>query len=142
MRVHQTISIQSTPKVVFDFLMDVTKRPDYIPALEEIKLLDPLPLRIGSRYTEVSMIAGRKYETTYQIVDMKENQSITSQTLQSVFPIRAELSILSEADKVLLSVNIDCKLVGLFALAGSIIRAIVNQQAKEILSRIKTCIEQ
>ncbi len=141
MRVQQSIMIKASPDKVFAYLMDIKNRRNYIPALEEVILLDPLPLQVGSRYTEIAMIAGRKFATTYQIFKLEENKLIAARTLKSVFPIEARLGLLNEDDFTVLSINLEFKLSGLFRLASGIIRGIVNQQALDILNKVKRQIE-
>ena len=94
MELQEKIEIQLPAEKVFAYMLDVENRSDYIPLLEEVILIDPLPLRLGSRYTEVSTIAGRKLKTTYQVIAFKENFNISVKTIESVFPIQVGLFLL------------------------------------------------
>ena len=135
----EKIEIQLLAVKVFSYMMEVENRRDYIPMLEEVILLDPLPLQLGSRYTEVSTIAGRKLRTTYQVVDFKENRKIGVRTIESVFPILVDISLLplEDSNSTVMKLQMKFELTGLFKLAAPLIKGIVQQQARDILYKVK-----
>jgi len=142
MFIQRSVKIEASAKEVFSYLLDIDNRKDYIPLLEEIIMLDPLPIRKGSRYIEIAEIKGRRLETTYQVVELKENQYISAKTLESVFPIQVDLLLREEKGKSDLTIQLDFQLKGVFKLASRIVKGIVDQQAKSILQQVKNNIEQ
>lgn len=141
MTAHQQITINADPETIFAYLMDIQNRKSYIPALEQVILLDEGPIRKGTRYIEVANIAGRRLETTYQVIEFEKNKHTAAQTLKSIFPIRADLDLISIEQGTALTIRLNFKLKGIFKLGASIVKGIVNQQAKSILEKIKTNIE-
>ena len=141
MNVAQGILIDADSKEIFKYLMDVRNRKDYIPALEDVIFLDPPPVKLGSRYIEVSTIAGRKLKTTYQVIAFEENKRLSAKTLKSIFPIQADLLLKPMGESTQLIINLEFQLSGIFKLASGIVRGIVNQQAKEILRKLKENVE-
>ncbi len=142
MIVKQGIGIKASVEKAFSFLLEVENRKMFIPALEEVILIDPLPLTIGSKYIEVASIAGRKLKTTYQITDLKENEKLSARTVQSIFPIEVDLYLRPVEDQsIKLNIVLHLKLKGIFKFAEGIIRNIVTQQASEILIKMKRAIE-
>lgn len=141
MLAQQSIRINCSTEKVFEYLMDIENRKNYIPALEDVILLDPLPFKPGSRYIEVSTIAGRRLETTYQVVRQEKNRQITAKTLKSIFPIQVDLLLEPDKSATELIIKLDFELRGIFKLASGVVRNIVNQQAKEILQLIKSDVE-
>ena len=141
MTVQQSIRISAPVETVFNYLMDVDNRKFYIPALEDIILLDPLPFKIGSKYIEVANIAGRRLETTYQITNLVDNKCISAKTIKSVFPIQVDLLMKEKNGATILAINLNFQLSGIFKLASGIVRGIVNQQAKDILNKLKRNLE-
>jgi carbon monoxide dehydrogenase subunit G len=142
MNVLQNIKINASEKIIFDYLNDISNRKEYIPALDKIILLDPLPLKIGSRYIEVSRIAGQKMETTYQITDFIPDKQISAKTIKSFFPINVDLTIREQGLACILTINLNFQLSGIYKLASVIIKEIVKQQAKQILEKLKFNIEE
>lgn len=141
MQIQQSINIQASSSVIFQYLLDIKNRKDYIPALEDVIMIDPLPIQKGSRYIEVAEIAGRRLETTYQVVELISNQKITAKTLKSIFPIQADLILNGNDQTTSITIQLDFQLKGIFKLASGIIKGIVNMQAKEILEKLKKNLE-
>lgn len=141
MTVTESVSINAPASIIFEYLMDIDNRSAYIPALEEVIMLDPLPIRKGSRYTEVANIAGRRLSTTYQVTAYIKDRKLTAKTLKSIFPIEVDLSLEESSEMSHLKISLEFKLTGIFKIGGSIVKGIVSQQARDILSRIKTNVE-
>ncbi len=141
MEVRQSISIRASAEDVFNYLIDPDNRREYIPLLEEVIMLDPLPIKEGSRYIEVATIAGRKLRTSYQVIRYEPNELISAKTIKSIFPIQVELTLNNKNDHSILSINLELKLAGFFRLASGVVKRIVDQQAIEILKKIKQNLE-
>lgn len=141
MNVEQSIIINAAINDIFEYLLEVENRKDYVPALEEVVLLDPLPIRLGSRYIEVANIAGRRLETTYQVIAFEKNKLLSAKTLKSVFPIQADLFLLERNGACELKINLTFKLKGVFKLASGVVSGIVGQQARGILEKVKFNLE-
>ncbi len=121
--------------------MDVDNRKSYIPALEEVIMLDELPIKVGSRYIEVAEIAGRRLETTYQVIALVPNQHTSAKTIKSIFPIKADLDLTDKNGGTELKISLEFTLKGIFKLASGIVQGIVGNQAADILTKIKKNIE-
>lgn len=141
MQIQEYINIQDTADSVFDYLIDVNNRSDYVPALEEVIMIDALPLREGSRYIEVATIGGRRLETTYQITFYQKNKRLSAKTLKSIFPIEVDLLLNEKDNTTLLLINMEFTLKGIFKVASGIVSGIVRSQAKGILRKVKRNIE-
>ncbi len=141
MTAQQNIFIKASPATIFAYLMDVNNRKAYIPALEEVIMLDELPIRKGSKYIEVANIAGRRLKTTYEVIEFEENKHTAAKTLKSIFPIRADLDLEVVKDGTNLTISLNFQLKGIFKFGASVVKGIVNQQAKGILEKIKTNLE-
>ncbi|MEO1259014.1 MAG: SRPBCC family protein [Bacteroidota bacterium] len=141
MTVEQSITIAAPAPTIFNYLLEVENRKDYIPALEEVILLDSPPIRLGSRYIEVANIAGRRLRTTYQVIAFEENKLMSAKTLESIFPIQADLRLLEKTDGCVLQINLSFQLKGVLRLAAGVVSGIVSQQARDILKKVKYNLE-
>lgn len=141
MTTQQSILIKAKPALLFAYLNDVNNRQSFIPALEKVVLLDEAPIRLGSRYVEVANIAGRRLETTYQVIEFEKNKHVAVKTLQSIFPIRVDMDLVEQQGGTALSIKLDFTLKGIFRLGASVVKGVVNQQAKSILEQIKQNVE-
>ena len=141
MDLQERIAIAADAKTVFAYLNEVEKRTEYIPMLDEIILVDPPPIRLGSRYIEVATIAGRDLKTTYQVIEWEENRKVKVKTIKSIFPIVAEMVLVEEGNQTSVQLRLSFILKGIYRLAAPIVRGIVQQQAKDILLKLKRNIE-
>lgn len=141
MTAEQSIFIKAKPAKIFTYLNDIKNRKSYIPALDEVILLDEGPIRKGSRYIEVANIAGRKLKTTYQVTAFEENKHVTAKTLKSIFPIQADLDLKEVQGGTELTISLNFTLKGIFKLGSSVVKGIVMQQAQGILEKIKANLE-
>ncbi len=142
MIVSESIIIKAQSRMVWDYLMDIENRRDYIPALEEVIMLTPLPVTLGSKYIEVAEIGGRRLKTTYEIKEFELYEYAMAQTIDSIFPIKAE-TLLTDVNEgqTELRIDLDFKLKGIFKMASGIVGGIVRTQARGILKKVKANIE-
>ena len=141
MNIQEYIEINASASSIFQYLVDVDNRIDYVPALKEVIMLDPLPIKKGSSYIEVATIGGRELSTTYHVTHFIQNKRLSAETTKSVFPISVDLLIDEKEGKSLLLINMNLKLSGIFKIAAPIVKGIVSSQAKGILSKLKNNIE-
>ena len=85
MKVIENILIKVSPDRLFSYLMDVDNRKNYIPALEKVIMLDPKPIREGSRYIEVANIAGKRLETNISSYCFGNKQTDYSTDIEKCF---------------------------------------------------------
>ncbi len=121
--------------------MDVDNRVFYVPALKKVVMLDPLPIKEGSKYIEVATIGGRELSTTYRVTHFIENKRLSATTEKSVFPISVDLLIDEKEGSSLLLINMNLELSGIFKIASPIVKGIVASQARGILEKLKKNIE-
>ncbi|NNF35552.1 MAG: hypothetical protein HKN68_15710 [Saprospiraceae bacterium] len=141
MNIQEYIEIAAPASRIFQYLVDVDNRIDYVPALKEVVMIDPLPIREGSRYIEVATIGGKELSTTYRVTHFIENKRLSATTEKSVFPISVDLLIDDKEGRSLLLINMNLKLSGLFKIASPIVKGIVAGQARGILNKLKANIE-
>ena len=137
LNVQENNIIPAPIETVFTYLNEVSNRSNYIPLLEEVILLDEAPIRLGSRYIEVSTIAGQRLRTTYQVIELEKNKKISVKTIKSVFPIRVDISLRPADGGTQVSLQLDFQLKGVYRFTAPLIKGVVQQQAREILQRLK-----
>ena len=141
MQIQEQTIIQADREAIFTYMNDITKRPTYIPLLKEVILLDGAPIKVGSRYIEVATIAGQELKTTYQVMELIAPERIRVQTVKSVFPIEATLLFEAQDAGTLLTMQLQFTLKGIYKLGAPVVRGIVQQQAVDILGRLKGIFE-
>ena len=141
MNIQEYIQINASASTIFKYLVDVDNRVDYVPALKEVVMIDPLPIKEGTRYIEKATIGGRELSTTYKVTHYTEDKRLSATTEKSVFPISVDLLIDEKEGDCLLLINMNLQLSGIFKIASPIVKGIVANQARGILNRLKINIE-
>ena len=141
MNIQEYIQINASASTIFRYLVDVDNRVDYVPALKEVVMIDPLPIKEGTRYIEKATIGGRELSTTYKVTHFTKNKRLSATTEKSVFPISVDLLIDEKEGNCLLLINMNLQLSGIFKIAAPIVKGIVSKQARGILNRLKINIE-
>lgn len=141
MELQEDILIKASIEKVFAYLNEVDQRTNYIPMLSEVIMLDAPPIKVGSRYIEVATIAGQDLKTTYQVVAWEKDRYIKVKTIKSVFPIQAEMNLSPSGAGTRIELALSFTLKGMYRLAAPLIRGIVQQQASDILDRLKKILE-
>jgi carbon monoxide dehydrogenase subunit G len=134
--------IHAPVSAVYAYLNDVTRRTEFIPMLEQVQLLDEPPITVGTRYVEVAAVAGQNLKTTYQIVALEPEKRMRVKTIQSVFPIEAELTLTALEEGTRLGITLDFQLTGFYRFAAPFIGGIIQQQSKAILANLKSILEE
>jgi hypothetical protein len=70
---------------VFAFVADPTNIPLYNSNVTEARLESPEPLAIGSTMALAGHFLGRRYETTWEVTDLKENEVQALKTVSGPF---------------------------------------------------------
>jgi len=141
MTITESILIRATREKTFSYLIDPASRKQIIPLLEEVIFLDDGPLDVGSKYIEISSIAGRRFETTYLVIIFKKNKQISVVARKSVFPIRVDMKLSDNGSNTLISITITLQLKGIYSLGAPLIKSIVAQQTRDILVQMRRNLE-
>ncbi|MBT8219317.1 MAG: SRPBCC family protein [Bacteroidia bacterium] len=135
------IYIEATTDTIYPYLLDVDNRSAYIPQLKRVDLIDPLPFKEGSKYIEVATIAGQELKTTYQITVLVPGRIISARTVKSIFPIQVDLLLEPQDTGTNITIQLEFTLRGIFKLASGIVKGIVDEQSRGILTRLKRELE-
>lgn len=141
LEVIENILVNAEQQSVFEFLMDPSSRKQIIPLLEDVVFLDEGDLDLGSRYIEISTIAGRRLETTYEVVGIEKYTYLAVATVESIFPIRVNMYLENKGPATKVEIRIQFTLKGIFAMGSGVVRQIVGQQTRNILTKIKSHFE-
>ena len=93
------------------------------------------------QYIEVASIAGRRIETEYQVIDLRENKYIAVNTIQAIFPIQVILLLTPDGEEVLLTIDLKAKLNGIYKVASPLIKIIIADRTRNILKNIKRVLQ-
>ena len=72
----RTFTVDPTPAVVVDYLKDFSNAEEWDPGTESCSRLDSGPVQVGSRWHNVSKIAGVSTELEYELIELEDNKVV------------------------------------------------------------------
>lgn len=139
--IRENIKIASAVEDVFDFITDISRRKEFIPELEDVIFPEGPQMSVGMKYIEVASIAGRRIETEYQVIDLRENKYIAVNTIKAIFPIQVILLLTPDGEEVLLTIDLKAELNGIYKVASPLIKIIIADRTRNILKNIKRVLQ-
>ncbi|GAA1725106.1 SRPBCC family protein [Aeromicrobium alkaliterrae] len=74
--ISRTFTVQPTPAVVLDYLKDFAHAEEWDPGTEECRQIDDGPVEVGTRWHNVSKIAGVSTELVYELTDLSDSRVV------------------------------------------------------------------
>jgi polyketide cyclase/dehydrase/lipid transport protein len=74
--VTRSFDVQPPPAVVVDYLKNFSNAEEWDPGTRTCTRLDPGPVRIGSRWHNISKIAGMTTELTYELTELTADRIV------------------------------------------------------------------
>ena len=72
----ETIEINRPVKEVYDYVVNVENAQKWQPAVIELKRITDGPIRVGTKFSEVAKMMGRRINTTCEITELEPNKTI------------------------------------------------------------------
>ncbi len=94
MKAERSVEIGASPADVFAVVADPATHPRWRPSAVEFRLLEAGPIRPGSRLTETVRFLGRRYRTTYEVIELQPDRAFAVRSLDG--PVSLELHCLVE----------------------------------------------
>lgn len=81
MKIEVATEITAAPEVVFATLTDLEKLPGFLQGVRSVEMLDPGPLRVGTRFRETRIMFGREAteEMTFSVFDPPRRFVLTAE---------------------------------------------------------------
>lgn len=107
--ISRTFDVEPAPASVIDYLKDFSHAEEWDPGTDSCTRIDDGPIVVGSRWANVSTIAGMTTELTYElrelgdrrIVFVGENETATSTDTITVLPSGSGSQVTYEAEIVM-----------------------------------------
>lgn len=105
MQVQVTAEVGAAPEVVFTTLTDVANYPAFIPRIRSVEILDPGPLRTGTRFRETRIMFGRESteEMTFAIFDPPRRLVLTAENHGARYVITQQVAASNRGSRVTLT---------------------------------------
>jgi carbon monoxide dehydrogenase subunit G len=139
--IDEKLSIKADAKTVFSYLTEFRNRKEFIPMIREVNLLTEATTGVGTRYLEISEIAGRRIETAYEVTEFEPYRTVSVRSISGRYPIETRIELDPDEGRTDLRIRIGVQLNGVPGLAYPIVRGIIRLQAGGILQNLRSILE-
>jgi uncharacterized membrane protein len=126
---------------VFAALADTKNQPQWDPGLLEARLAPDVPVRIGTKITEVRKFMGRTSENTGEVIEFEPNTRITRKSVDMPMTVVGTVTFTATPEGTKVSWRWDLQSKGLFTLVGPLIANSMNKNSESSLRGLKDLLE-
>lgn len=87
------VRVSQSPERVFDFISDFRHAPLWDPRTREVRLLDDLPIRRGTRFSLTAAVFGLTLELPYTILEYQRPTKLVFAGTTALFDYRERVTI-------------------------------------------------
>ena len=138
----ETIEVNRPAKEVYDYLVNVENAQKWQPAVIEVKRLTEGPIRIGTKFSEVAKMMGRRISTTCEITELEPNKKIAFKAT-SDGPMEYQTTYTLEPNGAATRLRIvgSFRTKGLWRLLEPFLKGEVKKESQQELTIMKKVIE-
>jgi uncharacterized membrane protein len=140
-RFEQEVTIGRSPADVFAYLSDLDNLPEWQGSVVEVRRDDDGPLRAGGRFTEVRRLAGRRLESTVEVVTLDADRELTLRAIAGPAPGTVRHVLEEDGDGTRLRIVGELEGGGLRGLAGPLLERAARREVENDLRRLKRLLE-
>jgi uncharacterized membrane protein len=140
-QIEASTTIDRSTEDVFQFVSDLERMPDWATELQETKNLPEGPMGVGTTFTHVIKLLGRRVETDAEIIEYEEGKKLAWKGDAGPGKATLELSVESAQDGTRATGRGEVETGGLFGLADPIVKRVFQKQWETNLANLKELLE-
>ncbi|HEX2028232.1 MAG TPA: SRPBCC family protein [Nitriliruptorales bacterium] len=132
------VDVDGAADAVFGFIADAENNPRWQRGMRSCRWVTEPPIHVGSVYQQEASFLGRTITSTFQVIDLQPDRSITIRTIESTFPIEVTRSVEPLGDRrtrVRAVVRGDPS--GVFRIATPVLRRMVQRSVRGDYRRLQ-----
>jgi uncharacterized membrane protein len=141
MRIEHDVTIERPVSEVFGYVVDIGNLTSWQDSVEEVRREDEGPTAVGTRWTEVRQLMGRKLEQPVEVAELDPDRTLTVQSLSGPVRMRIEHRFSPAGDGTHLHVVAEAELGGLAKLGGPMVKRQASQMFEADFTRLKQLLE-
>jgi uncharacterized membrane protein len=128
---------------VFAFAANYENDPQWRAEVRSRRYSTPPPVGVGSQCDEVSRVAGRRLETTTEVMEYKENERVVSRSISGPTPIvtRRSFEPVEGGTRFTYALDVDESGVALFRLLRPLLQRWYQRTLEGYVERMKQIVE-
>ncbi len=140
--VDESVVIDRPRQEVYEFLADPENVPVYNGNIVEYELLSGGPYEVGRRCRAVVRVAGRRLDSTDELIEAEDGRRIKIQSDDAKIPYTLEVRFDDEGDATRVTWHQEMEsLKGVFKFADSIVLKMYSRDVRSNLDKAKTLLE-
>lgn len=139
MQVTRSITIAGPIDGVFAFVADLERLPVWQPEVVEVRCDGPLA--VGSRYTEVRVFLGKRFESTLEVTALEPPTLLSLRVVKGPVPISVRHTFTTEDESTLVRIDGEGDEKRLRGLTGALVGRQAARRLEGDLARLKAALE-
>ena len=136
-----TTSIERPRADVARFAMDANNDPAWIGGIQEVEVLTPPPLAVGTRIARVASFLGKRVRYTNEVVTLAPEALLVMRTVSGPFPMTLTYHFEDEGGGTRVRVRVESEATGFYALAAPALSRLVGRSVAKDLEALKALLE-
>jgi carbon monoxide dehydrogenase subunit G len=141
LRTETTVRIARPPAVVFAFISDPQNLHRWDPAIRSVRLTEPGPVRKNSHLVIVAEEGGRPVSIDSHVTDFEPDRLFGVAATFSGVPLRLRWQVEPDGNATKLTARGEADVGGLLALAGGVIKGMVEDRLTRAHANLKQILE-
>ena len=133
--------ISRSPKEVFDFITSSDNAPKVVQSVKSMVKLTEGPVRVGTRYRETRLMAGKEQHAELEVVAYEPNQKYAMKNVTDGIETVYRYTFHPEADGTRVDLVCEVKAGGLKKLMLPLVVSILKKEDGDHLQRLKKALE-
>ncbi|MGI8825806.1 MAG: SRPBCC family protein [Chloroflexota bacterium] len=140
-RVDQSVTIDRPSDVVFKYIQDIERQPEWASALQESSKMSSGPTGKGTTYRSVAKTLGRRLELVCEVSAYEPPRVYEFQTHNGPMHMLMRYTLTPEGNRTRVDHMVEGESGGIFKLADSIAARVLKKQFETDLESLKTLLE-
>jgi uncharacterized protein YndB with AHSA1/START domain len=139
--IEKSIVINRPVEEVFAFVAQGENWSQWAAELVETKKTSEGPLGVGTTYTHVAQMLGRRIENGYEVTEYEPNRKVSMKSTSGPVPAETSLTVESVEGGTKLALTVAAEIAGVFKLAEPLVARIMGRQQDANFANLRDLLE-
>ncbi len=140
-RIEHSVVINRPAEEVFAFMADIEKQALWAGPVSESRQTSEGPLGVGTTYTQVTHLLGRRMESNFEVTEYEPNRKFSSKTTSGPMEIQSTLTVEAADGGTKVNLVAAVETGGFFRLAEPVFVSTVKRQVATDIRTLKDLLE-
>jgi uncharacterized protein YndB with AHSA1/START domain len=137
----KSVVINRPADEVFEYVVDGESFSQWATEIVESKKTSDGPLAVGTTYTHVAQMLGRRIENHYEVTEYETNRKISMKSTSGPVPAEFTMIVASVDGSSKFTIRAEAEVAGFFKLAEPLVARTMKRQQDANLANLKDLLE-